>query len=113
VMWNTTATAIDGDNVVKRLRFENVKTGETGELDVDGVFFYVGNDPVTDFIEFGLEKDEKGYIKTDEAMRTSVPGVFAAGDVRAKTLRQIATAVGDGAVAVHSAGQYLTRHGKA
>ncbi len=107
ILWDTVPVAVEGEGGVQKLRTRNKKTGEEGELEVDGVFFYVGNAPETGFIKFELEKDEAGFVKTDEGMQTSVPGVFAAGDVRAKVLRQIATAVGDGATAVHMAGKYI------
>jgi thioredoxin reductase (NADPH) len=107
ILWDTIPLAVEGDNVVKKLKLKNKKTGKERELEVDGVFFYVGNMPNTGFMKFELDKDETGFIKTDDGMQTSVPGVFAAGDIRSKPLRQIATAVGDGAVAVHMAGKYL------
>jgi thioredoxin reductase (NADPH) len=107
ILWDTIPLAVEGDNVVKKLKLKNKKTGKERELEVDGVFFYVGNMPNTEFIKFDFDKDKMGFINTDDGMQTSVPGVFAAGDIRSKPLRQIATAVGDGAVAVHMAGKYL------
>jgi thioredoxin reductase (NADPH) len=76
-------------------------------LDVSGVFLYVGISPNSEFLPKEAARDERGYVITDEEMRTSVGGLFAAGDVRQKSLRQIATAVGDGAVAAMSAVKYL------
>ena len=80
---------------------ENVKTHEISTLPVSGVFVAVGNDPNTSYIE-GLETDDKGYVVAGEDCRTSIPMVYAAGDVRTKQLRQIVTAVSDGANAVYS-----------
>ena len=111
ILWDTVPLAVEGDNAVKKLKLQNKKTGEAKELDVEGVFFYVGVIPDTGFIKFELEKDKLGFIKTDEGMQTSAAGVFAAGDIRSKVLRQIATAVGDAATAVHVAGKYLLEKG--
>jgi thioredoxin reductase (NADPH) len=112
MLWDTVPLAVEGEGGVKKLKTKNVKSGEERELDVAGVFFYVGNTPSTSFLKMELEKDEAGFIKTNEEMQTSVPGVFAVGDVRSKVLRQIATAVGDAPIAVHMAGKYLLEHGE-
>jgi len=86
---------------------KNNQTGETGEIAASGVFIYVGNLPMTDaFTDLGIT-DDKGWIKTDDRMATAVPGIFAIGDVRQKTLRQITTAVGDGGIAGQEAFSFL------
>lgn len=105
VLWNTVVENIEGKDTVERVMLKDTKTESTKELDVDGVFIYVGNVPLTDMAE--CAKDENGYIITDERMHTSVEGMFAAGDCRIKRLRQITTAVADGAIAAIEAGEYL------
>jgi thioredoxin reductase (NADPH) len=86
---------------------EDVSSGEQRTIDVEGVFVFIGFEPVGGFIPEKMEKDVAGFIKTDQEMRTSVPGVYAAGDIRSKMCRQVATAVGDGATAANSAMTYL------
>ena len=92
--------------MVSGLTIENVKTKEVSVLDVAGVFIAVGNNPNSSYTD-AVDKDEKGFIIADESCRTSLPGVFVAGDLRAKKLRQVSTAVADGANAVYSAQEYL------
>ena len=106
--WDTVVTKINGDGQkVTSVSTHNKKTGEDGELKVNGVFIYVGVIPLSEpFKELGIT-DEQGWIKTDELMQTSLPGVYAIGDVRAKELRQITTAVGDGSIAGQQAFNYL------
>ena len=108
VVWDNIPKEIKGaaEGSVKGLQIANVKTGEEKILDVSGVFIATGNDPNASYTD-ALEKDEKGYIIADESCRTSLPGVFAAGDVRSKRLRQVTTAVADGANAVYSAQEFL------
>ena len=87
-----------------------MKTGEVREQAFGGVFIYVGLDPVSDFAtELGI-LDENGWVITDDHMRTTVPGVFAVGDVRQKDLRQVTTAVGDGAIAGQEVYKYITEN---
>jgi thioredoxin reductase (NADPH) len=107
-VWNSVPVRIEGDEVVRGLQVENVKTGETRELAVDGVFFYIGNTPNTGFLRDLLELDESGYILTDELLHTKLPGVYACGDARANPLKQIATAIGEGALAAMQAERYLS-----
>ena len=107
VIWDTVVEEIHGEEKVTRLTVKNVKTGECGSLAVDGVFIAVGITPNSRPFENLVEMDH-GYIVADETCETSVPGIFAAGDVRKKQLRQIVTAVADGANAVTSAERYLT-----
>lgn len=99
VHWNTVVDDILGDDKVKALRLKDSVTGESRELTADGVFVYVGLLPNNDAFKEQVTMDAHGYIITDESMRTSQHGVFAAGDIRSKSLRQVATAVGDGAIA--------------
>lgn len=108
VIWDTVVTEIKGDKAVSGIRLKNVKTGQESELAVTGVFVFVGIQPNTGWLDRGLlDLDEFGFIKTDDKMATNIPGIFAAGDVRVKLLRQISTAVGDGAVASFAAEKYL------
>jgi len=108
-IWDSLVEKIDGKETVNSLSLKNVKTGEASTLDVDGVFIYVGYNPNTEFLKGLLRLDEHNYILTDEELSTSVPGIFAAGDVRAKPLKQITTAVGDGATAAVSAEKYISQ----
>ena len=106
-VWNSETVAIEGNAQVEALRLRQTKTGEERRLDVDGVFIAVGIAPESELYAGQLELDEQGYIRADESGQTSVPGVFAAGDVRTKALRQILTAASDGANCVASAVRYL------
>ncbi|OQX63715.1 MAG: thioredoxin-disulfide reductase [Desulfococcus sp. 4484_241] len=107
-VWDSVVTEIGGGLTnVEKVTVKNLKTGETKDLAVDGCFIWVGIRPNTDFLKGALETDDRGFIATSQAMETSIPGVYAAGDVRATPLRQITTAVGDAAIAVHSAEAYL------
>lgn len=109
VVWNTVADQVNGQGVVKSISLTNVKTGIKSELEVQGVFIAVGISPESRAFE-GLAEMEHGYIKAGEDGVTSAPGIFAAGDVRTKNLRQIITAAADGANAVASAQQYLMQN---
>lgn len=106
-VWNSETAAIEGNGQVEALRLRQTQTGEERRLDVDGVFIAVGIAPESELYAGQLELDEQGYIRADESGQTSVPGVFAAGDVRTKALRQILTAASDGANCVTSAERYL------
>ena len=111
-MWNTTIEEIKGDGVVTSMIVKDTKTGETREIEADeedgtfGIFVFVGFDPKSQLFEGKLEMENR-YIVTDKYMHTSVPGVFAAGDVIVKHLRQVVTACGDGAVAATDAQHYV------
>ena len=107
MVWDSVAQRIEGENKVERLVVSNVKTGETRELELQGVFVAVGISPNSEVFQ-GTVEMENGYIKAGEDCATSCPGIFAAGDVRTKNLRQIVTAVADGANAVTGVGRYLT-----
>ncbi|MBE9390188.1 thioredoxin-disulfide reductase [Vagococcus salmoninarum] len=107
-IWNSTAEEILGNDMqVKGLRLKDTQTGETSEITADGVFIYVGLDPLTaPFKGLGIT-DEEGWIPTNEKMETRIPGIYAVGDVRATVLRQVATAVGDGSIAGQEAYKYI------
>ena len=105
--WNSEVVELLHDNKLTGLRLKDVRTGEESRLACDGVFISVGRKPATDLVSGQLQLDENGYIIAGESTETSVPGVYAVGDVRTKQLRQVVTAVADGAVAVHMAEQYL------
>lgn len=112
IIWNSVVEEIYGDGIVEGVKLRNVKTNEVTDFRTDGVFMYVGTKPISDFAEGLVEMDQKGYIKTDEEMRTSVAGIFAAGDVRVKSLRQVVTAAADGAIAAVNAEKYIEQHQK-
>jgi thioredoxin reductase (NADPH) len=107
ILWDTVVVKVLGQTGVEGLELNHVKTRETRTLPVNGVFFYVGLKPITDFLRGVIKLDEQGYVISDENMATSAGGVFAAGDVRQKLLRQVTTAVGDGATAAFAAERYL------
>jgi thioredoxin reductase (NADPH) len=106
-IWNTVVTEILGDQTVTGVRLKNVKTGEESELPLDGVFLAIGHEPNTKLFEGQLELDERGYIVVDRYQRTSVPGVFAAGDCHDHTFRQAVTAAGFGCAAAIMAERWL------
>ena len=109
MVWDSIPLEILGQDEVTGIKIRNVKTGEERELDTDGVFIAVGIVPNTALVKDQLELDENGYICAGEEGITSTPGVFAAGDIRTKALRQVVTAVSDGANAVASVQKYLWR----
>ena len=108
IHWDTVVTAIQGTKAVEAVQLQNVKTGELASLPVTGVFIFVGVTPNTDWLQGRVPVDDGGFVFTDDHMATAIPGIFAAGDVRHKLLRQISTAVGDGATAAFAAENYLT-----
>lgn len=105
--WNTVVTKIKGGGKVEGLELKDVGSGAVREEAFDGVFIFIGLEPNTAFLKGAVTLDEEGYIVTRKELATSVPGVFAAGDVRVKEFRQVSTAVGDGAVAAMAAERYL------
>jgi len=107
LVWDSIPKRIDGTEMVEALEVENVKTGAPRTLPVNGVFVYIGQIPNTEWLRGTVELDEHGYIVTDGLLRTGLPGVFACGDARANPLKQIAMAVGEGALAAVQAGRYL------
>jgi thioredoxin reductase (NADPH) len=106
-LWNSVVQEIKGDKMVQSILVKNVKTNEVKEFQTDGVFLFVGISPRTQFLKGLVQMDEGGYILTNENGETSVKGIFAAGDCRKKLLRQVTTAVGDGATAAFAAEKYL------
>lgn len=108
-IWNTVVEEIQGENNVQSLRLRNVETDEVSEFSADGVFIYIGLIPNTSAFEGLGITDEEGWIVTDNKMETSVPGIFAVGDVRDTVLRQVATAVGDGSIAGDAAFKYIEK----
>lgn len=114
-MWDSVIKELKGDGLLSSMIVENVKTGEQREIVADeedglfGVFVFIGFKPQTAVFEGKLTL-EKGYIPTDDDMKTEIPGVFAAGDVRVKSLRQVVTAAADGAIAAVQAGKYIEEH---
>ena len=106
--WNATVAELTADDRVRGVKLQNTVTGEITELACDGVFVSIGRAPATELVKGQLVTDEAGYIVADETTQTSLPGVYAVGDVRTKPLRQIVTATADGAVAAHFAEQYLS-----
>ncbi|NIQ40232.1 MAG: thioredoxin-disulfide reductase [Proteobacteria bacterium] len=111
-LWDTVVEEICGNQTVERVKVRNVKTNETRDIQTEGVFMFIGVIPKTGFLNGVVELDEWGYIVTNDSCRTSVEGVFAAGDARKSFLKQIATAVGDGATAAFAAEKYLEEKDK-
>lgn len=106
-IWNSVVTEIVGDKVIKGIKVINTETNEEQEVALDGLFISIGRAPATDIFKNQLDMDENGYIIADESTCTNVPGVFVVGDARTKMVRQIVTAMADGAVAVYQAEKYL------
>lgn len=107
IVWDSVATGVEGFFGVEGVKIKNVKTNEAKTIKADGCFIWVGILPNTEFLNKSLKADETGFIKADKNMQTSVPGVFAVGDVRDTPLRQISTAVGDGAMAAVNAEHFI------
>ncbi|MDD4274201.1 MAG: thioredoxin-disulfide reductase [Desulfobacter postgatei] len=106
-LWDSVVTGMDGFFGVEKVHVKNLKTGNESQIEANGCFIWIGILPNTEFIKGDVKTDESGFIVVDTKMQTNVPGVFAIGDVRDTPLRQIATAVGDGAVAAVSAEHYI------
>jgi len=106
-VWDTVPQRILGEDGGEGIELKNVKTGEISQRPVHGVFVFIGTEPNTELVRGLLDLDESGFVKTDQKMETSIPGVFAAGDMRSKGFRQISTAVGEGAEAAHAAEKYV------
>ena len=105
--WNSTVKQLLSDGRLTGVRIQNVNTGAEEDIVVDGLFVSIGRSPATELFRDQLSLDENGYIVADESTKTEIPGVFAAGDVRTKALRQIVTAEADGAAAAHQIEEYL------
>ena len=109
VIFDSVVEEISGKDVLEQVTLKNIKTNTISQLSVNGVFIFVGWTPNTNFLNNQLKLNKQGYIITDDKMNTSIEGVFACGDVREKTLRQVVTAAGDGAIAANSAQHYLEK----
>lgn len=105
--WHSAVQEIKGDNKVDSLLIKDVQNGKTLNVPIDGVFVYIGNRPNSSIAKDLVKIEKNGYIVTDTSLQTSVPGIFAAGDVRQKSLRQVVTAAADGAIAAESARKYI------
>ena len=106
-IWDTVVTEVVGEKKVQGVRLKNLKTGETKDFKTDGIFVFVGHDPNTRFLKGFVELDEKGYVKTDPKLQTSVAGVFACGEVRAGAVQQLVSCCGEGCEAALAAQAYL------
>ena len=107
-VWDTIVNEIEGNGVVQGVRTTNIKSGEEDELETDGVFIFIGHYPNSKFLEGQVVLDEQNYVITDEMMRTSVPGVFAAGEIQDPIWRQIATSAGQGCAAAIATERWLS-----
>ncbi len=105
--WNSTVSELLYDKKITGIIIKDVNTGEESQIDCDGIFISVGRKPATELVKDQLNLDASGYVIADESTKTNLPGVFAVGDVRTKVLRQVVTAVSDGAMAAHHAEEYL------
>lgn len=105
--WNSAVAELIADEKLKAVKLKDVNTGEETVVEADGIFVSIGRKPATELVKDQLELDKSGYIVAGESTQTNIPGVFAVGDVRTKQVRQVVTAVADGAVAVHQAEEYL------
>ena len=114
-MWDSVVVRVDGDDLLSSMTVKNVKTGELTVVEADeedglfGLFGFIGYNPNSKLFE-GMLEMENGYIRTDDNMHTNIPGVFAAGDIRVKSLRQVVTAAADGAIAAMQAEHYISSH---
>lgn len=108
-IWDTVVESINGDKRVTSLNLKNVKTDENSELEVGAIFIFIGFKPNSNLVREAIRKDQGGYILTDEKMQTSVPGIYAIGDVRSQLVRQITNAVGDGTTAAVAAEKHIEK----
>ena len=109
ILWNSTVSGLLGEGRLAGVKITNVLSGEEMEIPCDGLFISIGRKPATELVQGQVELDQAGYIVAGESTETSVPGVFAVGDVRTKKLRQVVTAVADGAMAAEEAQHYLVQ----
>ncbi len=110
IIYNSVVADLLGDVNLTGVMLQNTVSGEQSQLDVDGLFIFVGFEPVSGYLPTNLKTDAHGFILTDTEMQTNIPGIFAAGDIRSKMCRQVTTAVGDGATAANAAHHYLEQH---
>jgi thioredoxin reductase (NADPH) len=106
-IWNTVVTEVLGETFVNKLKLSDVNTGKGSFLELDGVFVAIGLVPNTSYLKGIVDMDEKGSIIVNGRMETSVPGIYAAGDIRVNSIRQVIAAAGDGAVAAVSAATFI------
>ncbi len=109
-MWDSMVKELQTDKRVHGIKIENIKTSEVTDIECDGVFVSIGRKPASELFKGQVELDENGYVIADESTKTNIGGVFVAGDVRTKDLRQVVTAVSDGAVAAHFVEEYINRN---
>jgi thioredoxin reductase (NADPH) len=109
-VWDTVVDEVVGQDAVEAVKLRNLKTGQVETLPAQGVFIFVGHTPNSSLFEGQLQMDDHGYLVTDRLMQTSVPGVFAAGEIQDSTYRQVATSVGQGTAAAMSATRWLEQH---
>ena len=109
-VWNSVLSEIVGDELVESVNIKNIKTGDITNMEINGVFVFIGTIPTTDFLKGKVELDSQGYIIANEKMETNIPGVYAVGDAKVKYLRQVITAAADGAIAAVTAGKFLEGH---
>jgi thioredoxin reductase (NADPH) len=109
-VWNSVLDEILGDELVESVNIKDIKTGVISNLEINGVFVFIGTIPTTDFLKGVVELNPQGYIITNEKMETNIPGVYAVGDAREKYLRQVITAAADGAIAAVTAEKFLEGH---
>jgi len=108
ILWDTVVLEIVGDKFVDKIKLRNLKTGEETTLSVSGVFVSVGSQPATDYLKGVVTLDGVGAVITNDKLETSVPGIYAAGDIRSGSIRQVIGAAGDGAAAAVNAGKYIS-----
>ncbi len=113
IVWDTIVTKLDGEEKLQTVETKNVKTGETKTWDFAGCFIFVGYLPNDEIIPDNIKSDQNGYVVTNDVLATNIPGVYAVGDVRAKTVRQIGTAVGDASMVMFDIERYLREEAKA
>jgi thioredoxin reductase (NADPH) len=107
-IWDTVVTGIHGEELLESMTLKNVKTGEVSQMATDGIFVFVGMLPSSEFLNNAVSLDKEGFVIVNREMETNVPGIYAAGDVISKRLRQISSSVGEGAVAAFNAEKYLS-----
>ena len=110
ILWNSTVTKLNGDEKLSGIQVTNTNENKIFELEMDGLFVAVGSSPSTELVKDLVELNKNGYIIADESCKTSVEGIFAIGDIRTKSVRQVLTAAADGAVSIYEAEKYLINH---